>query len=131
MWFPKFLFIEMSTTNWYRVNFNFTALPLLALIGIIIWAVNKLLRFIFTTSFGDEYNFLNFYCEDPFIVLLNVSWRSKWFSKIFWSSKCCFDIRSWRRASCYTSLIIDILKVCWSSFEFLQLVLRIKDLSLS
>ena len=86
--------------------------------GIFIRAVNELWRFIFITGFGDEYNSLNFRCEDPFIVLLNVSWRSKWFSKI----ECWSDTRAWR------GLHIDPLKVCWWSFEFLQSVLGIKGL---
>ena len=60
--------------------------------GIFIRAVNEL--FIFTTSFGDK--FTNFHCEDPFIVLLNVSWRPKWFSKIFWFLECWSDTRAWR-----------------------------------
>jgi len=81
---------------------------------------SELLSFIFTTGFGDEYNFLNFRCEDPFIVLLNVSWRPKWFSKIFWFSECWSDTRAWR------GLHIDPLKVCRWSFEFLQPILGIK-----
>ena len=63
----------MSKTNWYRVDFNFTTLPLLAWIEVIIRAANDLLGLILTTSFGVEYNFLKFRCEDTFIVLLNVS----------------------------------------------------------
>ena len=63
----------MSPTNWYREDFNFTALPLRAWIEVIIRAINNLLGFILTTGFGDEYQFLNSHCEDPFIVLLNVS----------------------------------------------------------
>ena len=70
MWLSKFLFIKMSKTNWYQVDFNFTALPLLAWIEVIIRATNSFLGFILTIGFGDEYNFR---CEDPFIVLSNVS----------------------------------------------------------
>lgn len=91
MWLTKFLFIKMSTTNWYQMNFNFTALSLLLLIEIIIGVVNKSLSFIFTTGFGDEFFFLNSHCEDPFIVILNLSRSLKWFSKIFWSS----DVLIW------------------------------------
>ena len=82
MWLLKFLFIKMLTTNWYRVDFNFTTFALLAWIEVIIKDVNNFLGFILTTSFGVEYNFLNFCCEDPFIVLLNVSWRLKWISNL-------------------------------------------------
>ena len=69
----KFLLIQMSTAHWYRVDFNFTALPLLAWIEVIIQVVNNLLRFILTIGFGVEYKFLNFHSEDSFIFLLNVS----------------------------------------------------------
>ena len=44
-----------------------------AWIELIIRAANNLLGFILTTSFGVEYNLLNFRREYPFIVLLNVS----------------------------------------------------------
>ena len=91
----KFLFINISTTNWYRVDFNFTTLPLLTWIGVIIWAANNLLSFIFTTGLCVEYNFLSFHFEYSFIVLLNVSWRSKWFSKILWFLECWSDTRAW------------------------------------
>ena len=83
MWLSKFLFIKMSTTTWYQVDFNFTALPLLTWIELIIRVANNLLSFVFTTGLCVEYKFLGFRCEDSFIVLLNVSWRPKWFSKSF------------------------------------------------
>ena len=62
----------MSSTNWYQAGFNFTTLPLRAWIEIIIQVDNNLLGLILTTSFGEEYNFLNFRCNDPIISLLNV-----------------------------------------------------------
>ena len=69
----KFYLRRMSSTNWYRVDFNFTTLPLCAWIEVNIRAANKLLRFILTTGFGEEYKFINFLHEDPFIVSLYVS----------------------------------------------------------
>lgn len=63
----------MLTSNWYQVDFNFTDLPLLVWIQVIIRVANNLLGFILTTGFGVEYNFLNLCCEDSFNVLLNVS----------------------------------------------------------
>ena len=63
----------MSLANWYRVDFNFIALPLHAWIEVIIHAPNNLLGFILGTRFGDEYNFLKSHCKDPFIVPLYVS----------------------------------------------------------
>ena len=80
MWLTKVSLHQDINHQLVSSDFHFTALPILALIRIIIRAANNLLRFIFTTSFGDEYNFLSFRCEDPFIVFLNVSWRPKWFS---------------------------------------------------
>ena len=139
--------LNLLTTTWHRMGFNFTALPLLAWIEVIIRVANNLLNFILTTSFGVEYNFLNFCCKDSLIVLLNVSWRPKWLSNlIMWldkrslSSGFSSDTGAWRRASCFSSLIIDPLEVspyckcyikCWSSFEILQLVLGIKGLKIS
>ena len=103
LWLTKFLHVTDKVSLHQDVNNQFVSCDLQfhssfssELIGIIIWVVNNLLSFIFTTSFGDEYNFLNFHCEDPFIVLLNVSWRPKWFSKIFWFLECWSDTRAWR-----------------------------------
>ena len=146
-WLSKLLFIKISSTNWYQTNFSFTTCPLRAWIEIIILATNNLFGFILTNGFGDEYIFLNFHCKDPFIALLNVSWRPKWFSNLiiwldkwFLNSGFSSDTGSWRRVSCCSSLIIDPLEVssdfkcsiiCWSSFEILQLVLGMKDLQIS
>ena len=58
----------MSSVNWYRVDFTFTTLPLLEWIEVSIQDANNLLGFILTTGFGEEYNFLNSCCKDPFIV---------------------------------------------------------------
>ena len=84
----------MSNTNWYWVSSVSQLFLFLNWFGIFIRVVNELLSCIFTTSFSDK--FTNFHCEDPFIVLLNVSWRLKWFSKIFWYLECWSDTRSWR-----------------------------------
>ena len=82
-----FVIDKMSNTNWYQVPSVSHLFLFLSWFGIFIRDVNELLSFIFTTSFSNEYNFLNFHCEDPFIILLNVSWRTKWFSNRFWSSE--------------------------------------------
>jgi hypothetical protein len=65
--------LNLLTATWHQMGFNFTALPLLAWIEVIIRAANNLLNFILTTGFGVEYEFLNFHYEDSLIVLLNVS----------------------------------------------------------
>ena len=130
-WLPKFLFSRMSSTNLYRVEFNFTTLPLCAWIEVIIRDSNNLLGFILTIGFDVEYSFLKFHCEDPFIILLNVSWRLKWFSKIFCILEFWSDTRAWRKTSCCFSLIIDPLEVCQSLFKFLQSILGIKCLQVS
>ena len=121
----------MSTANWYRLDFNFTTLPLLAWIEVIIQAANNLLSFIFTNGLCVEYNFLRFHYEYSSIVLLSVSWRSKWFSKRYCILEFWYDTRAWRRTSCCFSFIIDPLEVYRSSFEFLQSVDGIKGLQVS
>ena len=60
----------MSLDNWYQADFNFTTHPLCAWIEVIIRVANNLLGFILTIGCGDEYNFLKFCCNDPFIVPL-------------------------------------------------------------
>ena len=130
-WLSKFVFSKISSTNWYQANFSFKARPLRIRIEVIIGLDNNLLGFILTTCFGDEYNFLNSHCKDPFIVVLNMFWRPKWFSKRSWSSGFWSDTRAWRQESWVSSLIIYPLEICWSSFEFLQLVIEIKGLQVS